>query len=180
MLIPCTGFIVGQDEISRPVGGTGTWRFICLFFSALSLQPSAWLTFWIIQTIVKAWGKSDHSCLLLVKHRLVSWELKYFGLIETFRFNIWAYLLKYKDLRWAEVTRGDRMVQCLGGLRGKSCLRFSKRQRWNGLQRALNRRQTQEKQRQRAAGRRKLVWPKDMARQPLQSHFEWIWMIRFH
>lgn len=54
------------------------------------------------------------------------------------------------------------------------------RQRWNGLQRALNGRQTQEKQRQRAAGRRKLVWPKDMARQPLQSHFEWIWMIRFH
>lgn len=81
----------------------------------------------------KASGHGDHSCFLLVKHRLLSWEWKCFSLIETFGLNIWVPLLNVKG--WGEQRSQWCSSECLGGSRGTTA---SAGQRHNRLGRALN------------------------------------------
>lgn len=76
----------------------------------------------------KASGHGDHSCFLLVKHRLLSWEWKCFSLIETFGLNIWVPLLNVKA--W-DKQRSHWMIlwcssECLGGSRGRTAFALLK------------------------------------------------------
>lgn len=136
LLLPCTGLIGGQEDISLPVREGGTWRFICLFLSFSS--TSSWLADPLNHSghHKKASGHGDHSCFLLVKHRLLSWEWKCFSLIETFGLNIWVPLLNGKA--WGK-QRSHWCTSVSGGSRGRTAFALVKhRQRHNRLWRALN------------------------------------------
>lgn len=137
LLLPCTGLIGGQEDISLPVREEGTWRLICLFLSLSSTASGLADLLNHSGHHKKASGHGDHSCFVLVKHRLPSWEWKCFSLIEIFGFPIWVPLLNVKA--WGKQRSHWCSSECLGGSRGWTAFALVKgRQRHNQLWRALN------------------------------------------